>query len=162
MRVATFCSGLLALLPTFSLLAAGPAVDTDSPSLLPPPSFSGLPYTWSLEVDYRPLPLALQETLWHPCCAEDGIQMSVRGALRFSDNWKGFIQVGSNIYPLNDQVRNGAYNDGNFVGGGVRYTFDSGMYIEGAVNVNKTEPQATQDIAPLQELLPMMSVGYHF
>lgn len=121
------------------------------------------PQHWSLEINYQPMPLALQPKLW-PAAPEqqEGGSMSLRGAVNFAQNWKGFIQLGSRVYPLTDALAPQATSPQRFIGGGLRYTFHFGMYIEGAVNIQQTQSQQEETTETPAEWTPMMSVGYHF
>lgn len=87
--------------------------------------------------------------------------INLRGAYDFSDHWQGFVQVAGGTYIMADPNTAMALqeetNDTMNFGGGVRYNFDNGIYLEGVVQL--AEP--TDDVEEYG-LNPLMSVGYQF
>ncbi|MBW8192304.1 hypothetical protein K0504_14800 [Neiella marina] len=87
--------------------------------------------------------------------------INLRGAYDFSSHWQGFVQVAGGTFIMADPntamaLREQSAETMNF-GGGVRYSFGNGMYLEGVVQL--AEP--ADDVEEFG-LNPLMSVGYQF
>ncbi|WP_087507119.1 hypothetical protein [Neiella marina] len=93
--------------------------------------------------------------------AKEPDAINLRGAYDFSNHWQGFVQVAGGTYIMSDPNTAMALQeqeaDTMNIGGGVRYNFNNGVYLEGVVQL--ADP--TTDLER-PTITPLMSVGYQF
>ncbi|MBD1390628.1 hypothetical protein IC617_14415 [Neiella sp. HB171785] len=86
---------------------------------------------------------------------------NLRGAYDFSHHWQGFVQVAGGTYIMSDPNTALALQeqetDTMNIGGGVRYNFNNGVYLEGVVQL--ADPSTDLQSPSIK---PLMSVGYQF
>ena len=111
---------------------------------------------FSLELDY----LHYQTYKAEPEAPEPDI-INLRGAYNFTHQWQGFVQVAGGTYlmrnPYTALALTSTKTETRTFGGGIRYNFGGGLYLEGIVQV--VDPKTNSE--PM-EMSPLMSLGYRF
>lgn len=91
-----------------------------------------------------------------PTVTPQSLGIAIRGAYHFSGKWQGYLQIQPEQSPLLHTETQ--HHLGVAYQSGVRYTFSSGLFLEGALHYD-TQPSAEAEV---DQLLPQLSFGYHF
>lgn len=113
---------------------------------------------FSLQMQITPLATSM---LPEQTMAEAPPSYSFRGAFEFNHSWQGYVEWGNQFYLITDSaaiwMQDANSQKTDHLGGGVRYAFPSGVYLEGGLKFSETS--SSQDSVDVQ---PLVSFGYQF
>lgn len=91
-----------------------------------------------------------------PTVTPQPLGVAIRGAYHFSGKWQGYLQIQPEPNPI--PLIEAQHHVGVAYQSGVRYTFASGLFLEGGIQYDD-QPSAEAEV---NQLLPQLSFGYHF
>lgn len=168
MKLAPCC---LLLLVVASQVAAEPQPVTQAPSTNSTNATTSLPEQqlghWQTAASNTlaattKLSFTIDVMKWHqemnsqlvaPTSAPQNLGFAIRGAYQLSGKWQGYLQIERLPQPSAE-----AFQPSPHYHTGVRYTFSSGLFLEGGVLYEATAQPNTQD----EQLTPRLSFGYQF